>query len=31
LLEANGPETGPIDVAIEIIAHTTAKLNLAAA
>jgi hypothetical protein len=31
LLEANGLETGPAEVAIEIIAHTTAKLSLAAA
>jgi Domain of unknown function (DUF1902) len=31
LLEANGLETGPIEVAIEIIAHTTAKLTLTAA
>jgi predicted RNase H-like HicB family nuclease len=31
LLEANGLETGAVDVAIEIIAHTTAKLSLTAA
>jgi hypothetical protein len=31
LLEANGLETGPVEVAIEIIAHTTTKLSLDAA
>jgi predicted RNase H-like HicB family nuclease len=31
LLEANGLETGPAEIAIEIIAHTTAKLSLDAA
>jgi predicted RNase H-like HicB family nuclease len=31
LLEANGLETGSAEVAIEIIAHTTAKLSLNAA
>jgi hypothetical protein len=31
LLEANGLETRPAAVAIEIIAHTTAKLSLTAA
>ncbi len=31
LLEANGLETGPSEFAIEIIAHATAKLTLAAA
>jgi Domain of unknown function (DUF1902) len=31
LLEANGLETGQVEVPIEIIAHTTAKLSLNAA
>jgi predicted RNase H-like HicB family nuclease len=31
LLEANGLETGPVEIPIEIIAHTTAKLSLTAA
>ena len=31
LLEANGLETAPAEFAIEIIAHTTAKLSLTAA
>jgi predicted RNase H-like HicB family nuclease len=31
LLEANGLETAPVDVPIEIIGHTTAKLSLTTA
>jgi hypothetical protein len=31
LLEANGLETGAVEVPIEIIAHTTTKLSLSAA